>query len=427
MKRLLIISPYFPPMGGSGVYRITRIVKHIREFGWEPLIISMDKFYGGSIDNELFLELPKKLTVQRVPYFEPSLRGIKHILKKRVVNVLTKDSTFIQSNSGNQNNFLSRIRREFLLPDIFITWMPFALKAAKRIFRQFEVHAVMSTSTPNTSHLIGAWCADYACIPWIADFRDLWSLAVCEQNRSSVSADILRRMEAKVLKRADHILTYSHKMKERQLSAFQEISSDKVSVMPAALDVDKFKTIEDKQMWHVVQAGNLNSSYPLNFLNSIKEINRRRDQKGLENITCGLAGNLTPDVYEKITSANDANIKVLGYVPHQQAQSMIKSANVLILLLPLKNSDWWVPGKVAEYMASGNPIVAVLPPGETADILRQYGNAWIVPDEPLAIGNAIEQALKAERKENISLPEIMTARGQAKFLAELADRLSEDR
>jgi glycosyltransferase involved in cell wall biosynthesis len=427
MKRLLIISPYFPPMGGSGVYRITRIVKHIREFGWEPLIISMDKFYGGSIDNELFMELPRNLTVQRVPYFEPSLRGIKHILKKRVSNVLTKNSTVIQNNSNNQNNFVSRIRREFLLPDIFITWMPFALNAAKKIFRKLEVHAVMSTSTPNTSHLIGAWCADYASIPWIADFRDFWSLATCEENRSSVSADILRRMELKVLKRADHILTYSNKMKERQLSEFQEISPDKVSVMPAALDMDKFKSVKKYHTWDVVQAGNLNSSYPLNFLNSIKEINRRRDQKGLENISCGLAGNLTPDVYKKITSVNDANIKILGYIPHEQAQSMITSAKVLILSLPLKNSDWWVPGKIAEYMASGNPIVAIVPPGETSDMLKQYGSAWIVPDEPVAIADAIEQALRSEKKEGVSLPEIMTARGQAKFVAELADRLSEDK
>lgn len=106
---------------------------------------------------------------------------------------------------------------------------------------------------------------------------------------------------------------------------------------------------------------------------------------------------------------------------------MIKSAKVLILSLPLKNSDWWVPGKVAEYMASGNPIVAIVPQGETADILRQYLNVWIVPDEPVTIANAIEQALKAEKKENISLSEIMTARGQAKFVAELANRLSEDK
>jgi glycosyltransferase involved in cell wall biosynthesis len=99
----------------------------------------------------------------------------------------------------------------------------------------------------------------------------------------------------------------------------------------------------------------------------------------------------------------------------------------LILVHPLKNSDWWVPGKVVEYIASGKPIVAIIAPGEMADLLKEYGNAWIVPDDPTMIADALEQALHSEEKRQYELPEIMTARGQAKFVAELANRLLEGR
>ena len=42
MKRVLIITYYWPPSGGSGVQRWLKMSKYLPENGWQPVIYTAD-------------------------------------------------------------------------------------------------------------------------------------------------------------------------------------------------------------------------------------------------------------------------------------------------------------------------------------------------------------------------------------------------
>ena len=43
MKRVLIITYYWPPSGGSGVQRWLKMSKYLPENGWQPVIYTADQ------------------------------------------------------------------------------------------------------------------------------------------------------------------------------------------------------------------------------------------------------------------------------------------------------------------------------------------------------------------------------------------------
>ena len=42
MKKVLIISYYWPPAGGIGVHRCLKFAKYLRDYGWEPVIFTAE-------------------------------------------------------------------------------------------------------------------------------------------------------------------------------------------------------------------------------------------------------------------------------------------------------------------------------------------------------------------------------------------------
>ena len=41
LKKVLVISYYWPPSGGPGVQRVLKICKYLNKFGWEPIVLTV--------------------------------------------------------------------------------------------------------------------------------------------------------------------------------------------------------------------------------------------------------------------------------------------------------------------------------------------------------------------------------------------------
>jgi hypothetical protein len=60
VKRVLIITYYWPPSGGAGVQRWLKFSKYLPEFGWQPVIYTPEN-PDFSIKDESFLkDIPKR-------------------------------------------------------------------------------------------------------------------------------------------------------------------------------------------------------------------------------------------------------------------------------------------------------------------------------------------------------------------------------
>ncbi len=71
MKKILILYPHFPPSNLAGVHRPRLFAQHLPEFGWEPIVLTVDEsFYEEELDWNLEKLLPKGLRIEKVKAFK---------------------------------------------------------------------------------------------------------------------------------------------------------------------------------------------------------------------------------------------------------------------------------------------------------------------------------------------------------------------
>ena len=95
-------------------------------------------------------------------------------------------------------------------------------------------------------------------------------------------------------------------------------------------------------------------------------------------IELDLAGVQSPADHDVASATTD--VRMLGYVEHPHAVSLMRSADLLFLPmhdLPPGRRATIVPGKTYEYLAAGRPILAAVPDGDARDILVEAGNAFV--------------------------------------------------
>ena len=70
-KRVLIISYYWPPTGGSGVQRWVKFAKYLPSEGWQPVIYTPLNPEAITVDESLLSEIPPQVEVIKRKRFEP--------------------------------------------------------------------------------------------------------------------------------------------------------------------------------------------------------------------------------------------------------------------------------------------------------------------------------------------------------------------
>jgi len=173
MKKVLVITYYWPRSGGAGVQRWLKFTKYLPEYGWEPVILTVKEECASYAqwDETLAKEINPSLKVIRTASFEPYSLYVRISGKKEIPY-----GGF--TNEGNPTFFqkLSRfIRGNFFIPDPRRGWNRYAIKAAKKLMEEEKFVAIITTGPPHSTHLIGYQLKLITGIKWIADFRDPWT------------------------------------------------------------------------------------------------------------------------------------------------------------------------------------------------------------------------------------------------------------
>ena len=71
LKRLLIITYYWPPTGGSGVQRWVKFSKYLPEFGWQPVVYTPENPEQLARDESLLKDIPACAEVIKTHISEP--------------------------------------------------------------------------------------------------------------------------------------------------------------------------------------------------------------------------------------------------------------------------------------------------------------------------------------------------------------------
>ena len=369
--KVLILTYYWPPAGGSGVQRWLKFAKYLQNFGIEPIIYTVDNANYPKEDESLVDEIPKGITVLKQPIWEPT-----DVLFWKQKNNQKKDI----SNSTN-SGFLSFIRGNFFIPDPKVFWVKPSVKYLENYLKDTKVDLLISTGPPHSMHLIADKIQQKTNIKWLADFRDPWSNLYYNKDFKQLNFAINhnKKLESKIFKNADCILTVSNSLKEEF-----EKQAKRVEVITNGFDSEVLHSDSSEldEKFTISYIGLLpKQSNPTLFFKVLNEICYQN--KAFKNdLKLNFIGDISDEVRNEIDHHKLIdNSNFLGYVSHQEAIGFQKKSQVLLLLIPnIENAHGILTGKLFEYLTANRPILAISPPNRDLQEIINNTNTGAVLD-----------------------------------------------
>jgi glycosyltransferase involved in cell wall biosynthesis len=377
MKTALLLSYYYPPIGGIGSLRSQKFARYLPEFGWEPIVITPER--GPS-------------------WVDPTLedgtgRGVE-VLRTRSINLGSPFKTGSQNGSVNgasrdkpqavdradSHSAIRAIKRTvrtwIYLPDGQIGWFPYALRACKETLEAKQVDVIWSTSFPLTAHLVASRLKLVTNIPWIADFRDIWTDGGATGCTDTLRKRLDRVIQSKLLARADAIVTVSHALANelRKITRGQK----RVEVIRNGFDPSDFIGVQrtEPERWTTTFVGSYYSFYdPTPFFSALHRlIDRGRISKDDARVV--FVGQANPDIERLATRYEAGDIThFTGLISNREALGHQVNSSILLFVLNGEGaSSGHITGKLFEYLGARRPILGIVSPDfEAARIIQETG------------------------------------------------------
>ena len=382
MKRVLIITYYWPPSGGSGVQRWLKMSKYLPENGWQPVIYTADGAEYPVEDPSLEKDVCPEAEVIRRPIVEPYNFYKKFLGLKKDQKVKTG---FIDE-TGKQKGWKERlsvwIRGNFFIPDARCWWIKPSVKYLKAYLKDHPVDAIISTGPPHSMHLIAMKLKKALGLPWIADFRDPWTeIDFYEELHLTMWADRKHhRLEHEVLAKADRVVTVSWNWAKglERLGAKEAIVIQNGYDWETSSDHQKTTLSPEFTLTHLGVIGAARNAPALwEALSELKNANEHFSK----DLRINLIGQVDQTVVRNLEECGlKDNTVITPHVPHDEVQRLQNASQILLLLVNnAPNAKGILTGKLYEYLASGRPILAIGPEdGDAARLLDETQTGTVV-------------------------------------------------
>lgn len=399
MKRILLISHFFPPTGGAGVQRSAKFTKYLPENDILPVVVTgrtnaKDRWTPGDVSQ--LKDIPPEVRVYRAEW-----------------NPEERDRRLRQS-----------VRREAYL------------KAASQAIVEQKPELILVSMSPFQDTAIAAHLSERHGIPWVGDLRDPWALDEFQVYRTRFHRIAELRKMRGALSSATGIVMNTPVATERLLKTFPEFRNRPVVTITNGYDAEDFSESlpgRQRDRFRIVHTGTFHSTLGLNqvsrkwlyrllgrcapgmeilprspfyLLRALEELSLT-DSRLFERVEVVFAGVMS-EADKALIAKSSVREKIVatGYLGHEESVKFTASADLLFLPLhKLRDGDESsiVPGKTYEYIASGNPILAALPEGDAKRFVEEAGNSWVAkPDDARGLAQGIRHFLESWDKGAIS-------------------------
>lgn len=389
MKKVLIITYYWPPSGGAGVQRWLKFTKYLRQYGWEPVIYTVDNPESPINDTTLEKDVPQGITVIKTPIWEPYLFYKKLMGQKKGEKI---NAAFL-SESKKPKRFEKIavwVRGNLFIPDARAFWIKPSVKFLTKYLMENKVDAIVSTGPPHSMHLIALKLKKSLKIPWLADFRDPWTnIDFYSKLMLTPMADKKhKRLELNVLRNADAVTCVGKTMTGEMVDLLKKAGSapevmKKFHCVTNGFDPDDYSAIDvsgtDKK-FSITYVGMIDKSRnPVVLWEVLGKLIKNNPQFAAD-LEIKLVGKVDVDVLEDIAKYNlTGNLKKIAYLPHDEVTRVQKQAQVLLLLINnTPNAMGIITGKFFEYLAAKRPVLCIGPLGGDADEILKEVNSGLI-------------------------------------------------
>ena len=402
-KKILIISYYWPPSGGSGVQRWIYFAKYLKAFGWEPYVLTVDENSASYsvLDQSLLSEVNDIPTI-RTKTIEP-LKWYSRLNSGSTYGGIPQGSVTTKTVFGKLTAF---IRGNFFIPDARKGWRPFALNAAQKLIKDFGIDKVVTTGPPHSSHWVGAQLQYKFGIKWFVDLRDPWVTVFYNKQlyRTSWAIKNDKKQEQKIILKADAVITTLAGGLHRYLKNIAP--NQNFLIIPNGYDTELMNTVTGQTFpeFHVVFTGLLtkNQEYE-GFLSVLDELQYEHS------ICISFAGQIQSEILTEFkVKLKKVRIVEHGYISHYKAIELMKSADLLLNFIFKGAQNDMISGKILEYIATKKPILSIGNPDSEAGKFIMQGTAakMIEAVKAVEIMEFIKHIIKGEGKIINNFPNI---------------------
>ncbi len=368
--KVLIITYYWPPAGGSGVQRWLKFVKYLRDFNIEPIVFTADDPEYAIKDESLFEEIPRKLEVLKQKIWEPNKLMGKG--KRTSAGFLSPRPTFF-------GQIAHYIRANYFIPDARKYWIKPSVIFLKAYLKNSDVDIIITTGPPHSLHLIGLELKRILPIKWIADFRDPWTEIDYFHQLPLTKKSLAKHkeLEEEVIQNADAVLVVGDTMRSKM-----EALNKNIHVITNGFDgeISKFQNDLDKK-FTITHIGMMNADRNPKMLWKVLKDLMLNDPDFEANFQLRLVGKISPAILKDIQFYDLENcVSIVDYLPHKEVLEVQRLSQVLLLVVNnVPSAKGIITGKIFEYLQAKRPILAIGPKnGDLAKIINSTKSGEIV-------------------------------------------------
>lgn len=375
MKKVLIISFYWPPSGKASCHWPLHISRHLSSYGWEPVILTVKEDSINRTDSDMIED--KDIRVLRTSFWDPFYLYKKFLGKDRNATIAPSEA-ISKTNKSLPHRISLWIRMNLFIPDARIGWYPPGLREAKKALKGEKFDALISNGPPHSSHLLGLALSKYLSCPFIPVFIDPWvDISYYKgQKRSELTLRIDNYLERRVMKAADRLVVVTEGLRDYFTNKYPFLAG-KTEVLYWGYNEDDFEGLDGieetaQEEKCIVHAGNIyDFQNPLGLWETLKDQIAQGRTIRLKFI--GTVGPLIRSTIKK--EGLLPHTEFLGFLPYRKMlQEMIKADYLFLCATERRH----VPGKLFEYMRSGRPIIAFGNDNpEVESILRKTGSGML--------------------------------------------------
>ena len=372
-KKVLIITYYWPPAGGSGVQRWLKFSKYLRDFEIEPIIYTVKNPSYPILDDSLLSEIPEGIEIVKQKIFESNslLSIFGSTSKKESAGFLNPNPTFF-------GKIIQYIRANYFIPDARKFWIQPSVNFLSNYLENNHIDAIITTGPPHSMHIIGLELKKKLGIKWISDFRDPWTEIDYFQQLPLTKKATKKHhdLEQEVLRKSDMVVVVGETMKEKFLK-----HTKRIEVLTNGFDSNENSlTQELDQKFSITHVGLMNSDRNPTILWKVLNEISNTNPNFKNDLRIKLIGKLDDAVIQDLKVFDHNTIETIPYLDHKDVSKYQASSQVLLLSInEVPSAKGIITGKIFEYLQAKRPILAIGPEdGDAAMILKNTNAGTIV-------------------------------------------------
>lgn len=372
MKRVLFFTPYFLPRRRVGAMRPFRFVIHLKEFGWEPVVLCIAA-KGQQLTKKEAELLAGIEIIELQPPFDRTISSESQL--KPYQNEKNREVR-----SGKQNRLIHAFDRNLPVD----SWLFFFLTQygkIKKVIERVEPDILFSTGNPWSSLVLGGRLAKCFDLPYVADFRDPWTLCKTLQNkRWPVSIAIDKALERKIVKTADLLLFTAHETEKKYRRHYADIIKT-TQTITNSFDLAWMKSrsryhpkpLPTPNAFNIGFFGKFRQMSPASLIIDLLAFIKQKDPQSMRNINIYSYGSLNE---EDQNLAGQKGVSACFHqrdaVPLENAIDELQIYDILLISSERARNEI-IPAKLMEYLASGLPVLSLSSNPEVGEILTETG------------------------------------------------------